>query len=1059
MSTLAGALKTDFGITVPTLNIPPTDLIMIFTSITNWTASGKTSTSNYSLTVKLPEIGGKFDFYVSLDNFAKNNEETILALKQTPSFSASPSDAISSVSLFSGSGTSSSTDDAVPKWGNFFSTIFLWYVDVDVTDKAWEVAIILEIPISANNPLPIFLKYNSSKKTFSGGVWTNQGVNASNDVAPGLPIDNDSGLLLPTYQEYHGLPSGFSTPPPAFVDLNSILGLTLPAGLPTHLIQGTVFYNANDDKTGQTLNVELILQAPSQKDPSNVPTPFTWVDAKFQYSKTSTPETATWNVVSDFQLSQPAGSTILPATMEVDLKYSDDPQNGKNWSLTGDVDHLNFALLSQFADPGLMSVMQNVVLTNVHVEYSYKGSPSSQTGGSTKPPSAAAFLFTGEIDLTNQTTGKGLKLDMYYQYANNAAAATQLINNLSTRTPPITAPSGLEPPSTDGTTAAWAFDAFLSPLTDTGNATLGDVIDAIGVNALPSFIKSVPLSNTGGQNIVTLKAHKDVLDGNEVVVFLFDVSIGILEFTFVQVSSNAVPSSGGNSGSKSDESNSTTRILRLSVGELPLFSSLPVIKELPQPYQLLTYCWANQDVPKDQLDSLNKEYLSASPLYYKNTDKDQTTALKQGHHFIVVNNNACVLDHIFTTDTAPNPSSQSDSGDGVKKAVAIRKPLLLEHDTTEPTDDATNPPTTGTLKKDSSFLSISGVGLQYSQGTLWLFLDASIKLGPIEMDLIGFGIGLKLVGDGAINLSDLSNLSSDAAALKKALSFQLQGLAMDFNQPPVLIAGVFEHIVTATLDAYRGGIAVGVEPYDFVAVGEYAEVTENNNTYKSIFIYAKLDGPLIDLEIAIIEGVRLGFGYNSFVRTPTVQELAQFPFINDSGASVAGTNPMAILTAMRGGDNPWVQVKQDSYWFAFGFSVSAFDIITATAVALLEFTSQGVVVSIFADVIGQMPPSTPRSDCIVYVELLMNAELNFIYDYFFVQAALAPTSFLLVPQCHLSGGYAMGTWFGTSDYAGDWVYTIGGYHKQFQPPSYYPQPDRLQISFQIGDNMSLVGQG
>jgi hypothetical protein len=168
---------------------------------------------------------------------------------------------------------------------------------------------------------------------------------------------------------------------------------------------------------------------------------------------------------------------------------------------------------------------------------------------------------------------------------------------------------------------------------------------------------------------------------------------------------------------------------------------------------------------------------------------------------------------------------------------------------------------------------------------------------------------------------------------------------------------------------------------------------------------------------------------------------------------------MAILTAMRGGDNPWVQVKQDSYWFAFGFSVSAFDIITATAVALLEFTSQGVVVSIFADVIGQMPPSTPRSDCIVYVELLMNAELNFIYDYFFVQAALAPTSFLLVPQCHLSGGYAMGTWFGTSDYAGDWVYTIGGYHKQFQPPSYYPQPDRLQISFQIGDNMSLVGQG
>lgn len=132
---------------------------------------------------------------------------------------------------------------------------------------------------------------------------------------------------------------------------------------------------------------------------------------------------------------------------------------------------------------------------------------------------------------------------------------------------------------------------------------------------------------------------------------------------------------------------------------------------------------------------------------------------------------------------------------------------------------------------------------------------------------------------------------------------------------------------------------------------------------------------------------------------------------------------MAILTAMRGGDNPWVQVKHDAFWFAFGFSISAFDIITATAVALLEFTDRGVDVNIFADVIAQMPPDVKqRDECIVYVELLLNADLNFIDDYFFVQAALAPTSFLLVPECHLFGGFAAGSWFGTSDHAGDWVF-------------------------------------
>jgi hypothetical protein len=58
------------------------------------------------------------------------------------------------------------------------------------------------------------------------------------------------------------------------------------------------------------------------------------------------------------------------------------------------------------------------------------------------------------------------------------------------------------------------------------------------------------------------------------------------------------------------------------------------------------------------------------------------------------------------------------------------------------------------------------------------------------------------------------------------------------------------------------------------------------------------------------------------------------------------------------------------------FVISCFDIITATAVALLEFTDRGVDVNIFADVIAQMPPNIKQRD----VELLLNADLNFIDD-------------------------------------------------------------------------------
>ena len=53
----------------------------------------------------------------------------------------------------------------------------------------------------------------------------------------------------------------------------------------------------------------------------------------------------------------------------------------------------------------------------------------------------------------------------------------------------------------------------------------------------------------------------------------------------------------------------------------------------------------------------------------------------------------------------------------------------------------------------------------------------------------------------------------------------------------------------------------------------------------------------------------------------------------------------------------------------------------------------------------------------------------------------------------------MGNWFGHSDYDGDWVFSVGGYHKQFAVPDHYPKPDRLGIRFSIGDNMTIGGEG
>jgi hypothetical protein len=68
---------------------------------------------------------------------------------------------------------------------------------------------------------------------------------------------------------------------------------------------------------------------------------------------------------------------------------------------------------------------------------------------------------------------------------------------------------------------------------------------------------------------------------------------------------------------------------------------------------------------------------------------------------------------------------------------------------------------------------------------------------------------------------------------------------------------------------------------------------------------------LVTLEFATISGVRLGFGFNSVVRSPRIDELADFPFINTTATPGASDTPMAILNSMT---PKWVTPKDTSYW-------------------------------------------------------------------------------------------------------------------------------------------------
>ena len=154
--------------------------------------------------------------------------------------------------------------------------------------------------------------------------------------------------------------------------------------------------------------------------------------------------------------------------------------------------------------------------------------------------------------------------------------------------------------------------------------------------------------------------------------------------------------------------------------------------------------------------------------------------------------------------------------------------------------DTPESPKAATPKKIGP-LSITNVGLQYMNGSLFIMFDAALSLGPISLALLGFGLGI------GINSELFTN---------PQITPKLSGLAAELNSPPLLLEGAFEKLTYEGNAMYSGGVEIKLTPYGLLAFGSY-EKSENSNTF---FVFGELNGPFVELEFAYINGVSLGFG-------------------------------------------------------------------------------------------------------------------------------------------------------------------------------------------------------
>jgi hypothetical protein len=345
------------------------------------------------------------------------------------------------------------------------------------------------------------------------------------------------------------------------------------------------------------------------------------------------------------------------------------------------------------------------------------------------------------------------------------------------------------------------------------------------------------------------------------------------------------------------------------------------------------------------------------------------------------------------------------------------------------------------IEKKFGPVQIQRIGVQYQDGTLSFLLDATLSLATLSLSCDGLGVG------------------SPLAAF--APTFHLDGIAIAFSSGPVTIDGGLLVLPTALLPPgvefeYTGDVVIKVAPWVIAGVASYAKIDHA----ASFFLFAQVSGEFGGSPAFFITGFMGGFGYNSQLALPAVDQVATFPFVagldNPAIFGVSPT-PMSVLNVLSGGAGapPIVTPTVGESWLAAGVTFSSFELVFGRVLAVVEFGGEFEIA-----LLGLASTSLPQGatdNAYAYIELQLEVIIKPDDGLFSASGSLTSSSFVITKDCHLTGGFAFCNWFGSNPHAGDFVVVIGGYHPAFVPPPWYPRVAAVGFNWQVDSDVTIKG--